>query len=42
MVGDLVTHDLHDVVAIGDEAEGDGQREHRKLPEWDRRLGLRG
>ena len=39
MVGDLVAHDLHDVVAVGDEAEADGQRDDGDLPE--RHVGFR-
>lgn len=40
MVGDLVTHNLHDVVAIGDETKRDGGRENGELPDWDRSLRL--
>jgi len=41
MVCDLVTHDLHDVVTIGDKAKGDGGREDSELPDWNRLLGGR-
>ena len=32
MVSDLVTHDLHDVVAVGDETKRQGSRKNGKLP----------
>jgi len=35
-------HTLHDVVAICDQTERDGQRQDRKLPHWDWSLGLCG
>lgn len=33
MVGDLVTHDLHDVVTVGDETDGDGSGKNGELPD---------
>jgi len=39
VICDLVTHDLHDVVTIGDETERNGGRENSELPDWDRLLG---
>lgn len=42
VVGDLITHDLHDVVAVGDEAETDGQGNDGDLPERDVSLGRDG
>ena len=40
VVGELVAHDLHDVVAVGDETEGDGEGENSELPDGDGGLGL--
>ena len=42
MVGDLVTHDLHDVVSISDETKADGQGNNSNLPQLDGDLGLAG
>jgi hypothetical protein len=42
MVGDLVTHDLHDVVTVCDEAERQGSGENSQLPDGDGSLGLGG
>lgn len=42
MISDLVAHDLHDIVTIGDEAERNNQREDGKLPDGDRSLRLSG
>jgi hypothetical protein len=42
VVGDLVTHDLHDVVSVCDETEGEGGGEDSKLPDGDGGLGCRG
>lgn len=42
MVGDLVTHNLHDVVTIGNETERQGGRENSKLPNWHWRFGCGG
>lgn len=42
VVGDLVTHDLHDVVAVGDETERQGGGQNSELPDGDRSLGLGG
>lgn len=39
VVCDLVTHDLHDVVAVGDETERQGGGEHSQLPKRDGSLG---
>ena len=39
VVGDLVTHDLHDVVAIGGQAEGDAESHDSELPDGDGELG---
>ena len=35
VVGDLVTHDLHDVEAVGDETDGKGTGEDSQLPDGD-------
>lgn len=40
VVGDLVTHDLHDVVSVGDETNADGQRHDGNLPHGDGSLLL--
>ena len=42
MVGDLVTHDLHDVVAVGDQTNGDRRRDNSDLPDRHRCLALGG
>lgn len=39
VVSNLVAHDLHDIVAVGDETKGQGGREDSKLPDRDRSLG---
>ena len=39
VVGDLVTHDLHDVVAVGDETERKSSGENSKLPDGNGGLG---
>lgn len=39
VVGDLVAHDLHDVVSISDETGGDCESDDCELPHWDRELG---
>lgn len=41
MVGDLVTHDLHDVVSVCDETEREGSRQDSELPKGNSGLGLR-
>lgn len=41
MVGNLVTHDLHDVVAVSDETDRDGGRQDGKLPDRNGCLGSR-
>lgn len=38
MIRDLVSHNLHDVVAIGDETHRDGSRENGELPDRDRSI----
>lgn len=42
VVSDLVTHDLHDVVTVGDETEADGEGNDGDLPELDRDLLIAG
>ena len=42
VVGDLVTHDLHDVEAVGDETNRDTSGENGDLPDRDGKLGLGG
>jgi hypothetical protein len=42
VICDLVAHNLHDVVAVGDETERQGGRQDSKLPDRDRSLGLGG
>jgi hypothetical protein len=42
VVGDLVTHDLHDIVSVGDQTERQGSGENSQLPDGDRGLGLGG
>lgn len=40
VVGDLVAHDLHDVVTVGDESKRQSSREDSQLPDGDGSLGL--
>ncbi len=42
VVGDLVTHDLHDVVTVGDQTKRKSGREDSKLPDGDGSFGLSG
>lgn len=42
VVGDLVTHDLHDVVSVGDQTERQSGGENSKLPDGYGSLGLGG
>jgi hypothetical protein len=42
VVSDLVTHDLHDVVAVCDETKRERGGENSKLPDGDRSRGRRG
>lgn len=42
MVGDLVTHDLHDVVTVSDETDRDGTGQYTDLPERHGELGFGG
>jgi len=42
VVGDLVTHDLHDVVTVGDETERQCGGKNSQLPDRNRCLGLSG
>jgi hypothetical protein len=42
VVGDLIAHDLHDVVAIGDQTKRQGGGEDSQLPDGDGSLGLGG
>jgi hypothetical protein len=42
VIGDLVAHDLHNVVAVGDKTKRQSCREDGKLPDGNRRFGLGG
>ena len=39
VVGDLVTHNLHDVVTVGNETDGDGSGKNGELPDGYRSFG---
>ena len=39
VVGDLVTHDLHDVVTVGDKTDRDGSGQNGELPDGYRSFG---
>jgi len=38
VVGDFVTHDLHDVVTVGNETDGDGSGKNGELPNRNRQF----
>jgi len=42
VVGDLVTHDLHDVVSVGDETDRDGSGKDSELPDGNGGFSLSG
>ena len=42
VVGDLVAHDFHDIVAVGDQANGEGGGEDGQLPNGDFGAGFGG